>query len=642
MARFGWMNPLEDKEQLARIHEHPLFAGLPTGELGGLLAQCGLKRYQKGERVLYAKTPRQGLLLILQGMAEVFVGQSSQREVLEVLEKGDMIGFSSLADFLAEKNRQRERYPVEVRAIEETLCLHIPYTVIELRWHEPAVRDFILKQVTVRLRDIYASLAEQVTLAKQWGESEPFIRRIHDVMKMPMISADMEEDVRDVAAAMVGQATSSVVVLNDNDQLIGIITEKDLVERVVAKGLGAGTVARDIMTPHPYIISRDAFYYEAMSVMLMNGIKHLPVMDGGRVAGMVSLSDLLQQKNRGVTGVIQKIEEATPATVDRLKPAMYEVLSYLIQDEIPVVHTLDVMTKLYDRLARHCVELALNHLAENGSVGPPVAFGWYMMGSGGRGEQFMLTDQDHFLVYADPPNEAKRSVDQYFAELGKEIVRQLELAGYKRCDGLMMASEDRWRGAISTWQERLRGWSLRATNDHVLLANNFLSFRHLYGDEELHDQFTAIVRVQLVKSRIFLYRMAELEKEHPVPQLDHPIRALFRMKRETIDGKKHALFPLHHSIQLLAARHGIVDGTPLELLEKLIETNVLSRETADDLRFAYEVILRIRLQSAWHAHQRGEPSSSEIHFSRLRTKDKEELILALRAIRSLQNQAISF
>ncbi|MCM3760125.1 DUF294 nucleotidyltransferase-like domain-containing protein [Alkalihalobacillus oceani] len=636
------MNRPEDNKHLADIDAHPLFAGLSERELGELLDQCRLKRYQRGERVLYAKTPRQGLLLILQGIAEVFVSQSNQREVLEVLEKGDMIGFSSLADFLAKKSGQPERYPVEVSAVEETVCLHIPYSVIELRWHEPTVRDFILKQVTVRLRDIYASLAEQVTLAKQWGESEPFIRRIQDVMQVPIIIVDMEDDVRDVAATMVGKATSSVVVLNDNDQLIGIITEKDLVERVLAKGLGAGTVAREIMTPHPFIISRDAFYYEAMSVMLMNGIKHLPVMDRGRVTGMVSLSDLLQQKNRGVTGVIQKIEEATSATVAKLKPAMYEVLSYLIQDEIPVVHTLDVMTKLYDRLARHCVELALKHLAGQGLGEPPVAFAWYMMGSGGRGEQFMLTDQDHFLVYADPRPEDEPAVERYFSELGKEIVRQLELAGYKRCDGLMMASEDRWRGTISAWQERLRSWGLRATNEHLLLANNFLSFRQIYGDEELHDQFTAVIREQLAKSRIFLYRMAELEKEHPVPQLDHPIRALFRMKRETIDGKKHALFPLHHSIQLLAARHGIVDGTPLELLEKLIETNVLSRETVDDLRFAYEVVLRIRLQSAWHAYQLGEPSTSEIQFSRLRTKDKEELILALRAIRSLQNQAIAF
>ncbi|TWI59807.1 CBS domain-containing protein [Halalkalibacter nanhaiisediminis] len=635
------MMHLENNE-LNVIRKHPLFVGLEESEFSELLGACALKHYEKAEKVLYSKTPREGLLLILKGVAEVFVSRSNQREVLEVLQKDDMIGFSSLADFLGEKADNPERYTVEVRAVEDSTCLHIPYPVIEARWHDPVVRDFVLRQATVRLRDIYASFAEQVKLANQWGESEPFIRRIQDVMMEPIVVVDIEDDVQDVAEIMVQKSTSSVVVLNDSDQLIGIITEKDLVQRVIAKGLGIGTIAKDVMTPHPYIISRDAYYYEAMSSFLMNGIKHLPVMDGGRVIGMVTLSDLLRKKNRGMMGILQSVEESTAETFHELKPAMYDVLGHLISDGIPTVHTLDVMTKLYDRVVRHAVVLALQSLREKGEGEPPVAFAWYMMGSGGRGEQFMLTDQDHFLVYADPDSAKKQEVTSYFEKLGKEIVTHLELAGYKRCQGLMMASEAVWRGTLTGWQDRLRGWGLRATNDNLLLAHNFLSFRCLYGDEVLHDQFVKMVKEQMTTSRIFLYRMAEIEKETPVPMLDHPIRALFRMKREAIDIKKHALFPLHHCLQLLAAQHEMIGGKPLELIEKLKEKNVLSAQTAEDLRFAYEVVLRIRVEKAWNAYQLNEATTSEIQFSHLRTKDKEELMMALKTIRSLQNQTLAF
>jgi CBS domain-containing protein len=201
------------------------------------------------------------------------------------------------------------------------------------------------------------------------------------------------------------------------------------------------------------------------------------------------------------------------------------------------------MTKLYDRLVRHAVELAVNALRERGCGDPPVLFAWYMIGSGGRGEQFMLTDQDHFLVYSDGGDKA--GVKEYFTKLGEEIVSHLETAGYKRCNGMMMASESLWRGTVTEWQERLRGWGLRAKNENVLLAHNFLSFRYLYGDEALHDQFVKVVKEQLERSRIFLFRMAKVEKDHPVPTFEHPIRALFRIKRESVDLKKHALFRSH-------------------------------------------------------------------------------------------------
>jgi CBS domain-containing protein len=637
------MNQLETKH-LAQIRTHPLFNGLSDSTFNEYMRACELKAYKKSETVLYKKAPREGLLLILNGMAEVFVAsgddlQHAQKEVLEVLQKDDMIGFSGLADFIEGKTENPDRFAIEVCALEDSTCFHIPYSVIRARWDDPAVREFIMQQAVIRLQDLYESFAEQVQLASKWGESEPFIRRVQDVMSEPVVIVDMEDDVQDVADQMVKNATSSVVVLNDSDQLIGIITERDLVGRVVARGLGAGLMAKDIMTPHPFIISRDAYYYEAMSSFLMNGVKHLPVMSGGRVIGMVTLSDLLRKKNRGTLELLQTVEESTKETIYELESAMYDVLANLIQDGIPTVHILDVMTKLYDRLVRHAVKLAVNALRERGCGDPPVAFAWYMMGSGGRGEQFMLTDQDHFLVYSDGGDKAR--VKEYFTKLGAEIVSHLEAAGYKRCNGKMMASESLWRGTVTEWQERLRGWGLRATNENVLLAHNFLSFRYLYGDEALHDQFVKIVKEQLERSRIFLFRMAEVEKDHSVPTFEHPIRALFRIKRESVDLKKHALFPLHHCLQLLCVKHGIIEGKPLQQMTLLMERHVLSEETIDALHFAYEVVLRIRVEHAWNAHKIGKESTSEVDFAHLRSKDKEELLIALKTIRGLQNKVVA-
>ncbi|WP_078556088.1 DUF294 nucleotidyltransferase-like domain-containing protein [Bacillus alkalicellulosilyticus] len=632
------MNPQENKDRFTQIKRHPLFQGVSSLELERLIEKCNLKDYEKSEKVLYSKTPREGLLLILSGMAEVFIQDDkslNHQEVLEILETGDIIGFSSLADFLGEPNHHPHSYTVEVRALAPCSCLQIPYSVIEERWHDDSVRDYILRQVAVRLRDIYGSLAEQVKLANQWGESEAFIRRICDVMNGPVVSVQEQEPIQKVAETMATHSVSSVVVLDEQQHLKGIITEKDLVVRVIAADKRAA-VAEDIMSKNPVTISHNAYYYEAMSTFLMSGIKHLPVVDKQKVIGMVTMADLLRKKNHGTLEIVQTIEESSYETLPNVKFAIYDVLQQLLHDEIPIIHTLEMITKLYDRLLSHSVDLAVKQLEQTGHGRPPAPFCFYAMGSGGRAEQFLLTDQDHFLVYGEGENS-----ESYFARLGQAIVDHLEHAGYKKCDGKMMASEENWRGSIPAWQTRLRNWALRATNDNILLAQNFLSFRLIHGDQRLHDQFVKEVKTQVQQSRIFFYRMAEIERDQPVPMLDHPVRALFRKKRKSIDIKKDALFPFHHSLQMLAAKHHIVEGTPLQKLETLKKENILSESTVDEVKYAYSVVLHTRVTQGWSKYKRNEQSTSEIVFTRLRSREKEELMLALKAIRNLQQHTIA-
>jgi CBS domain-containing protein len=629
---------------LENAQKHPLFSGAPAAELEELLEQCELNSYSKGDKILYAKSAREGLLLMLEGVAEVSVNtgqQAGEQEVLEVLEMGEMIGFSSLADFLGEPNPHEENYTVEVSAAEDSVCLHIPYTVLEARWNDEAVRDYMMRQVAVRLREIYASLAEQVKLARQWGESDPFIRRVQDLMTQPPITIAASTPVKDVAQHMMESGVSSLLILDDKEKLCGIITEKDIVSRVVASGDTRDKTAEDIMTPKPYTVSRSVYYYEALSKFLINGVKHMPVTANGRPLGMVTLSDLLRKKNRGTFDILQEIEQSTSENLHEVKHAIYGVLDKLIEDDIPVLHIMDVITSLYDRLVRHCVDLALEKMEAEGHGRPPVSFGFFVMGSGGRGEQFMLSDQDHFLVYENVPKDEVKKIDTYFSLFGKYIVEMMESAGYQRCRGDMMASFTQWRGTISRWEERLRTWGLRATNDNILLGHNFLSFRYLCGDEVLHDRFTSMVKDQFKKSRIFLYRAAEQEKQSPVPTLDHPIRAIFRMKREKIDIKKQALFPLYHGLQLLGAHNGIVEGTPKERIRLLQSQNAISRDFADDLLFAYEVVLSIRVSQSWGRYKRGEESSSEVHFAHMKSREKEELMIALKTIRSLQSKTLA-
>lgn len=637
------MNVHNKVELYEQVHKHPLFSGTPHDQFAKLMEDCELSFYQKAEKVLYGKTHREGLLLILNGVAEVFIGENGKKEILEILQPEEMIGFSGLASFLGEPDDHARLLTVQVEAVEDLHCLKIPYTVLEKRWNDEHVRDFVLRKVAVRLRDIYSSLAEQVKLASDWGESEAFVRRVQDLMSEPVVSISENETVQSTAKKMVENSIGSIVVVDDNEKLLGIITDTDIVRRVAAQSENSTRQlqAKDVMTPKPFTITRDAFYYEALTAFFTNSVKHLPVVDEERVVGLVTLSDLLEKKNRGQMAILKKIEDASFASLPTVKNAIYNVLSNLIQDEISTIHTLEIITKLYDRLVRHCVSLAVESMKKQGKGKPPVPFSWYLMGSGARGEQFMLTDQDHFLVYADANPNDKQKVDEYFSLLGEEIVGHLEQAGYSLCKGKMMSNNPDWRGSVSEWQERLRRWALKTTDEQILLGQNFLSFRFLYGDDSLNEQFVEMVRYKLEVSKTFIYYMAQQEREKLVPQIDQSFLGRFKAKKQVIDIKKHALFPLHHCMQVLGAQYGIIDGTSLQLLNELVKRNAVYEGFSDDLLFAYEVALKTRIKMSWEKHLKGESITTEIELSALHSWEKDELINMLKAVRELQFYLLS-
>ncbi|WP_342514957.1 DUF294 nucleotidyltransferase-like domain-containing protein [Sporosarcina sp. FSL K6-1522] len=638
------METSEQREFVDKVHDLPLFKGVSDEEFTSLLAACKLTYYRRSEKVDYFQTPNEGLFIILRGMAEISITDDAGTSIiLEAIQEGEIIGFSNIAYYLGEVNRPLDRHHLKMEVLEDSYCLQIPFSVVKQRLAYEAVRDALLKNMSTRLANVYASLGEQAKSAEEWGVSTPYVRRVEDLMNTPAITVYEDAAIEEIARIMVERSISSLMVVDQHERLTGIITEKDLVQRVIAQGSANSFIAKEIMTKKLYTVSRHDYYYEVLATMYKYGVKHLPVVEGERLVGVVTLSNLLSKRDRGSMGILKTIEEASFNRLPVVKAAIYDVLSNLISDDISTIHTLEIITKLYDRLARHCVQSAIQALEQQGLGLPPVPFGWYQMGSGARGEQFMLTDQDHFLVYADVDEENAEQIHHYFAMLGEEIVVHLEQAGYTRCFGKMMSSEAIWRGSISQWQQRLRTWALKATDNYILLGYNFLSFRFLYGNASLDKHFSHMVQEQLKKSQTFLYYMAQQEQNKPIPQASQSFLALFKGKgkREVIDIKKHALFPLHHCLQILGVHKNIINRTPLQLVDGLVEKGELSVGFADDIRHAYEVALRTRIQMSWKKHLRNEKITTEIQFESLRQWERDELRTMLTTVHTLQTHLLA-
>ena len=639
------LQTIKDRDLYDRVHRNPLFINTTEEEFDQILLGCVLKVNDEAEKSNYFKTPEEGLLIVLKGSAEVQIeGQDGTSVMLEVIQEDEIIGFSNFAYYLGEMARPLDKYLIDMEVSENSICLQVPYEVIRKRMDDPTVRDYVLRKMSIRLANVYTSLGEQVRLADEYGESEPYVRRVQDFMSSPVITISAEAETREIAESMIKNSISSIIVTDDAGKLIGIVTEKDLVERVIAGGVSPATLkAKDIMTKDPHTVKVTDYYYEALSKFYREGIKHLPVVTAGKPVGIVTFATLMTKRDRNSMNILKTIEEASFEDLPVVKAAIYDVLSNLIQDEISTIHTLEIITKFYDRLAKHCVMLAVQSLEDQGKGMPPVPYAWYQMGSGARGEQFMLTDQDHFLVYEDVAEEQSQQVEEYFALLGNEIVVHLEQAGYTRCIGFMMASETQWRGTMTVWYERIRTWALQSTPEQILLGYNFLSFRFLYGESIVNDRFIEMVHNLLNKSATFIYYMAQQEKEKPIPQLQQNFLSIFRgrSKADIIDIKKHALFPLHHCLQILGVSNEIINATPLEIISALEQKKKITKDFAEEIRHAYEISLSIRISMSWEKHLRGEKISTEIDLRALRRWELNELRTTLDTVRALQSHLLS-
>lgn len=624
----------ELKEQLILdMCMHPLFQGMQAEHLSLLLKECEERYYEEHQRILGAEEERMGLYIVLDGIAEIHV----QEEVLEVIQKGEIFGFSSLTSFLdREELVLKADSFAEVRAVEKLRTLFIPFTVLESRYQESGVRDYLLSQVSGRLKDVYSSLAEQVKITRGFSESDALVLKVQDIMSNKLISCTTAATIQEVAVLMNEHHISSVLVI-DGSELKGIVTERDIVERAVAKKRSLEEKVVSIMSGNVLTISRFSYIYEALSVLLLNGIKHLPVVDMEKdtICGIISLSDLLRKKSENVMKTLKRIEYSDAHSLHQVKSAIYEVFDTLLKEKIPMVDALAIVTKLYDRLVQRVVMIALEDIRANHCLTPPVKFNFYMMGSAGRGEQFILTDQDHFLVYEN--SDERELVQHYFQLLGEKIVHYLELAGYARCKGLMMASEAHWRGDLTEWGMRVRDWGVRSTNDKLLLAINFFSYRKVFGGEELHKTFEKYMHQALKQCPLLLYRLTQLEAENPVVSLGQPIRSLFKLQTKSIDMKKKMLFPYHHALQILSMVHGVISGTPFERLDALVDKGVISAHFSADVKEAVNQVLALYVRLRWQQMKREEASSSVLVFTTLTTREKEELSLSMKSFKELQN-----
>ncbi len=534
------------------------------------------------------------LFIITDGVAEIIVhNEKGVESVVGLRRPYDIFGETVI---LSEKN-----YPASMRAATDCTCLLLDRDIFDtLMQQSPQFSDFFNRLLTDRLRDMFNEvIMEQSYDAYGMEDAQPFRKRVTAVMTSPVITCTEDDLVTTAARKLTKNRISSLVVVDKSKRPVGIITESDMVSRILTRGDNnfTETKVRDVMTPNPVSLPPEAFYFQALLTMVKNKVKQLPIIDNGELLGIVTLRDLVQSRSTGAITTVSNVESET--TIEGMVRSSHDidnVLKALVAEKASSREICEVMTELYDRLTRKIIQICERQMLDEGYGLPPVDYCWITMGSSGRKEQITRTDQDNGIIYDDTDPAKIQDAEEYFPRLAAKAVDALNQCGFALCSGNVMATNQQWRKPYKEWVSTVTYWVQEPHSEMLRNFTIFLDFRPVYGTVRLAERLKNSVFRLINESPIVLHLLARDDLSHAVPL---GIFKQFITEKSTehkgeLDIKGTALVHIVDCTRIFSIRDGITTTNTFERIAQLTANRTLPKDDAEYIDAAYETLLTFR------------------------------------------------
>jgi len=361
-----------------------------------------------------------------------------------------------------------------------------------------------------------------------------------------------------------------------------IVTDRDLRGRVLAVGLGPDTPVTQVMSRPLITIDSGAPAFAALRLMLDENIHHLPVVEEGKIIGVVSAPDLLLQQGHNplyLRGIIENWDNSHAVNYGE---EISTLVHTLLNSGLVAIHISKIVSSLNDALVKRLVALTIEKL------GPaPTPFAWVVFGSEGRLEQTLLTDQDNALIFQDDSDTARF----YFADLAKQVVAALIKAGFPPCAGNFMATH--WCKPVATWRELFTDWIRLPKPQALLDAAIFFDFRSVAGTLAL-DTLEEIIGAAKSERR-FLSHLARgaLDFYPPLGFFNH-----LRSDNGKVDLKKGSIAPIVGLARVAALAAGSRERSTLARLDVARKSGlVLSAGDATALAEIFPSLFQLRVRA---------------------------------------------
>ena len=455
--------------------------------------------------------------------------------------------------------------------------------------------------------------------------------RVSELMAGAPITCTAGTSVRDAALLMADRRISSLCVVDDG-KLAGIVTVRDLTNKVVARDLSHETAVREVMTADPLHLSPRAIGSDVLHAMQERGIGHVPIVEDGALLGIVTQTDLMRFQALSSATLVREV--ATADSAADMIPTTARIPDLLAQ-LVNLGHRHETVTRLITDIADAATRRLLT-LAERELGPPPVRYLWLACGSQGRQEQTGVSDQDNCLMLDDSVQEADYP---YFDKLARFVSDGLHMIGYVYCPGDMMATNPRWRQPVSVWRGYFRDWIDTPNPEAQMLASVMFDLRPIGGAFELFEGLHGETLKRASKNSIFVAHMASNALKHSPPlgllRGFATIRSGDHKKR--LDLKHSGVVPVVDLARIYALQGRLKPVNTRARLEAAAEARLISQQGSGDLLAAYDTIAETRLRHQARRVEQGEAPDNYMAPEELPHLERSHLRDAFVVVKGLQS-----
>ncbi|MGB1293125.1 MAG: DUF294 nucleotidyltransferase-like domain-containing protein [Pseudoalteromonas sp.] len=608
------------------LREHAPFDELPDDALNQLSGEIEVAYYRSGSPILNLGDDINDLYIIRSGSVEIY---RRDGELYNRLTVGGIFGQMGLL-----MNR-KVRYPA--KALEDTLVYCIDVSVFNKYCDKYEVfADFFEASGTVRLHQ---------AIVEQADSNDLTTAKVKSLLHREAVTVAKDASIQTVAQIMTSESVSSVLVTDcdklvsddpedDDGQVVGIITDRDLRTKVIAQGKSFTLTAQSIMQTDLILLDSNAYIFEAVLAMLRDNIHHLPVVVKKKPIGVISLSDVLRYESQSslllVRGILAQQSVEDLAYYARQLPNVF----VRMVNEDANSHMIGTAMAVIGRTFKQ----RLLVLAEEKYGPPPIPYCFIALGSMARDEQLIVTDQDNALILDNSFDESLHN--EYFQKLADFVCDGLAQCGYTYCDGEIMASFKKWRLTKSQWQAQFAQWIAEPKPQALLNSSIFFDLDGVYGKLKWADELKRFISQEGRKNKRFLVNMAHNARNRTPPLgffKDFVLEHNGQHKR-SMNLKRRGTAPLSDVIRVHALAIGSRKQNSFERLEDIIESKLLPQGKAQDLRDALEYIAMIRIRhQAWQIEQLNEQPDNDLEPHLLSPFEQRNLKEAFAILDKAQN-----
>jgi len=564
------------------LKDFPPFNMLNREQLLAVSKAVEVGYFEKDQSIFKTNQPIENHFYVVKNGA---IGLYSEKgTIVDECDEGDIFGLRALL--------RKDNYILDATAIEESIVYSISSHLLEdYITSNSEASQFLMTSFISNSRSIESNTSNITS-------SEFTSLQSVDYSKNP-ITCTIDTKIQSAALTMTEKRIGSIIVVKDAKP-IGIITDKDLRTKIATGRVSISESVSKIMSSPVLTYPEDTTVAEAQIAMLKHQITHLCITKNGTVnselTGILSEHDIIVLRENSASSLIKEIKRCQSVNqLKEIRSRAENLLKRYLEQELPIEFAAKLISTINDAITQRIIESALSLQSKK----PPAKFAWLAIGSQGREEQLLMTDQDNALVYEDVSESDRDSTKSYFLKLAKQINTDLETVGFELCPADMMSSNPKWCLSTSEWSKQFNRWITSPDQDNLMLCTIFFDFEHVYGSRDLIDELSQSIFESIDNHDIFLTYLGRNALQNPPPL------SFFRQflveesgeHKNQFDIKARSMMPLVDAARLLILSHKIkhINNT-VERFKKLVELEPQNKDTYLFCIEAYKDLLWFRTE----------------------------------------------